>query len=100
MCPGPCVTCKCSSGQGATSPCLSCSDECPAPAAPQPSPGAAEPPPSTAGPAQRAYHAAAAAAAEAEAPENPDGEGANSDASGGVTATGNIKDTVTFFKSF
>lgn len=82
------------------SPCLSCSDECPAPAAPQLSPGAAEPPPAAPGPAGAARRAHLAAAAEAEAPEDPDGEGANSDASGGVAATGNTKDTLTFFKSF
>lgn len=86
------------------SSCLSHSDECPAPAAPQHSPGTAEPPPTApcpADPAQRIDHpAAAAAAAEAEAPENPDGEGANSDASGRVTATGNTKDTLILLMSF
>ncbi|XP_058700014.1 WW domain-containing transcription regulator protein 1 isoform X3 [Poecile atricapillus] len=64
--------------------------ECPATAAPQPGRAAAEPPPAApraAQPARRA-HLAAAAAAQAPAPENPDGEGANSDASGGVTTTG------------
>lgn len=81
------------------SPCLSCSDEWPAPAALQLSPGAAEPPPAAPGTAGAAQRAHLAAAAETEAPENPDGEGANSDASGGVAATGNTKDTSRAFSS-
>lgn len=44
--------------------------------------------PAPAGPAPRA-HRAAAAAAEAAAPEDPDGAGADQDAAGGASATGN-----------
>lgn len=59
--------------------------------------GAAEPaaPARAAPPAQRA-HRAAAAAAEAAAPEDPDGEGADQDAAGGATATGDTSDAALF----